>query len=192
MTDLDTTDGTPSGTRGIGALVAGLGLVAALTVGALALDSGTPAAASGLEQFDSCAELEAWTEDLQVQSGMVAVDEQLVEEGVARADGDLPVVAPGAAAGEGADGAASASPDVAEAAPLEAEADEASTSSAAGDSGGTNTVVEGVDEIDVIDRVGDDRLLVSRTGVLALVEVSSLTVLAQVDGIPYDCLFIHI
>ena len=180
MTDLDTTAGDASGARGIGALVGGLGLVAALTVGALALDSGTPAAATGLEQFDSCAELEQWTADLQGESGTgvgVGGDVAVEEEG--RAVADVPQAAPGIAADGDAGG------EVAESAPL-ATAEDSATASAGDGTGGTNTVVEGVDEIDVIDRIGDDRLLVSRTGVLALVELSTLTVLAQVDGVPYD------
>lgn len=172
MTDLETTGGEVSGGRGLGAVVGVLGVVAALAVGALALDSGTPAAASGLEQFDSCAELQAWTEDLQDQTGIVAPG-VLVDEGVAR---------DGAEAGADATAEVDAS---SSAAPLASE-DEASGAGDSSSTGGTNTVVEGVDEIDVIDRVGDDRLLVSRNGVLALVEVSALTVIDQVDGIPYD------
>jgi uncharacterized secreted protein with C-terminal beta-propeller domain len=171
MTDLEATDGAASGSRGIGALLGGLGLVAALTVGALALDSGTPAAATGLEQFDSCAELEAWTEDLQSQGGIEVAPTFAAEEESGRAGEDV-------AAGAGAAADTAESSTAGQAAPLAADGDDAT--------GGTNTVVEGVDEIDVIDRVADDRLLVSRNGVLALVELSTLTVVAEVGAVPFD------
>lgn len=163
---VDVEEGLGRGT-GVGAIVGVLGLVAALTVGALALDSGTPAAAEGLERFASCEELQRWTDDLQVPvdtgEGLVLEDDTGVRGGDA---GAVPTAA----------------------APAETAADSASASGGAGggSTGGTNTVVEGVDEIDVIDRVADNRLLVSRQGVLALVDLTGLTVVAELPAIPYD------
>jgi uncharacterized secreted protein with C-terminal beta-propeller domain len=60
------------------------------------------------------------------------------------------------------------------------------TAEASGDAGGTNTVVAGVDEIDVIDIVDGGRLLVSRNGALALVDLASRAVVAEMTGVPYD------
>src|SRR6185503_1116239 len=80
-----------------------------------------------------------------------------------------------AGAAGGGEGAASA--------PVPAAAQEAST---AGDTGGTNTVVAGVDEIDIIDQVGPDRLLVSRNGAIALVDLSGRSVVAELTGVPFD------
>jgi uncharacterized secreted protein with C-terminal beta-propeller domain len=65
-----------------------------------------------------------------------------------------------------------------------ASAPTASAQAGAG-TGGTNTVVQGVDEIDVIDRMGD-RLLVSRNGALALVDLDGRRVVAELRGLPYD------
>jgi uncharacterized secreted protein with C-terminal beta-propeller domain len=189
--------GDPSAGRGIGALLGGLGLVAALTVGALALDSGTPAAASGLERFDSCAELQTWTDDLQAAPAFEGDTEDMaLEEG--RTVAGVPAAAPtsvatasGAASGPVADADRSAEVrrDTAGADASSSAGDAATGSSAGGGTGGTggtNTVVEGVDEVDVIDRVAEDRLLVSRNGVLALVELSSLSLVAELPGLPPD------
>jgi uncharacterized secreted protein with C-terminal beta-propeller domain len=54
------------------------------------------------------------------------------------------------------------------------------------DQGGTNTVVAGVDEIDVSDRIDDDRLLVARNGALALVDLRARSVVSKLVGIPLD------
>lgn len=186
--------GNPSAGRGIGALLGGLGLVAALTVGALALDSGTPAAASGLERFDSCAELQTWTDDLQVAPAFEGdTEDMLLEEDVAAVPSTAVASAAGAAGGPvaGLDQSAETSRDAASApapAPASASTDDAASAegSGGGSTGGTNTVVEGVDEVDVIDRVAEDRLLVSRNGVLALVELSSLSLVAELPGLPPD------
>ena len=148
-----------SGPSSLAAVAAMLSLVAAVTVGALALGSSTPAGAAGLERFASCEELQAWSDDLQ--------------EGFAAPDvGGAPL--PTFAVEEGMGEAATAG------------ADTASRDVSADATGGTNTVVAGVDEIDIIDRVGDNRLLVARNGVLALVGLADLRLLSQINGIPYD------
>lgn len=182
------TGGTSAGGR-VGALLGGIGAVAALTVAVLAFDSTTPAAASGLERFASCADLQAWTEELQAP---IAVDEGFdvaVEDSARTSAGSsgsgAASSAPGAATAGDDAGLPAAAPSATGAAGEAGDLAE-STQAADGDTGGTNTVVEGVDEIDVIDRVAADRLLVARNGVLALVELSSLTLVAELPGVPYD------
>ena len=170
-----------SSSRGLGAIAGVLGLVAALTVAAIALDSGTPAAAAGLEQFASCGDLQAFTDDLQ---GSVPMGEQILLDDAARASDGLE-----AGAGDGGDteqSAAVAAGAPAEEAPTAEAPTTVASSTGSDDSGGTNTVVEGVDEIDVIDRVAPDRLLVSRQGALALVDLDGLTVVAELRGVPFD------
>lgn len=159
MTETDR-DTDRSGASLIGAVVGMLGLVAAVTVGALAVGSSDPAAASGLQQFDSCEELQAWTEELQVP-------ELTEDEAFTTAEDSA---APTGAAAESSDRVQSTTAEI----------------GGDGGTGGTNTVVEGVDEIDVIDRISDDRVLISRNGALALVDLTSRTVVAELAGIPYD------
>ena len=169
MTAPERTETKRSGLSQVGAVVGMLGLVAGASVVAIALDSDTPAGASGLEQFASCAELEAWTSDLQDEmfpdSTMGGI-EILEEDASANVGGDDAPAPAADGAGE-QDSGATRAPD-------------------SSGTGGTNTVVEGVDEIDVIDRVGDDRLLVTRNGSLALVDLTGRTVLSELAGLPYD------
>lgn len=150
---------------GSGRVVAGvvgfLVLAAGITTVAVVAGSSEPAAAADLARFGSCAELEAWTAE--------------VADGAAATTG-LEGSATGLAE-DAAGGQAAAAPSLAGAAFDE---------SGGGDSGGTNTVVAGVDEIDVIDRVGEDRLLVNRNGAVALVDLAGRVVVAEAMGLPYD------
>jgi uncharacterized secreted protein with C-terminal beta-propeller domain len=136
-------------------------LVAAVTVASLVASTPDPAGASGLERFDSCAAISDWTASAAAGAAEEPFLEQQDSPTAARADAAAPV-----AAGETS----------------ELTAD----SSASPDQGGTNTVVQGVDEIDVTDRVGDDRLVVARNGALALVDLRSRTVISELLGIPGD------
>ncbi|MBA2438554.1 MAG: beta-propeller domain-containing protein [Acidimicrobiia bacterium] len=133
-------------------------LAGAVTVASLVATPPGPAGAEELVRFDSCAEISEWT----ASSGT-----------------DLSL-------GQQHDRATADSAN----APLPATAGEAATVIADSDAGsgqsGTNTVVQGVDEIDVADRVGDDRLVVARNGALALVNLRSRTVIAELLGIPGD------
>ncbi|MBA2281232.1 MAG: beta-propeller domain-containing protein, partial [Acidimicrobiia bacterium] len=178
MTDRrDTTDGSTG--RSVGAVLGMLGLVAAVTVGALAVSSSQPAAAAALEQFTSCAELEAWTDDVVDQAEQLAVPAMGGADGGEGGAAILDAATPAPAAGRADEETASFDETSSGSAGV-------GTSGAAASAGGTNTVVEGVDEIDVIDRVGPDRLLVSRGGVLALVDLAGRTVVAQLAGMPSD------
>jgi uncharacterized secreted protein with C-terminal beta-propeller domain len=149
--------------RTVGGVAAFVGLAAGITGVVLAVGSEDVAAVE-LERFASCAELETWateaTESIVGQD--VATEERLAAEG----EGDA--AAPQAAEESGT--------------PTE------DAGAGAGDdgTGGTNTVVAGVDEIDVIDRVGDDRLLVARNGALALVDLDGRAVSDHLEGLPYD------
>lgn len=148
---------------GIGGFVV---LAAAITTTVLVVGGSTPAAAADLARFESCAAMEAWVEDVAVNRDEPFVD---VAGGVAES-GDEAVAAAPTAAGAGglaADRTATASADVDQ-------------------SGGTNTVVEGVDEIDIVDRLDGGRALVARNGALALVDLAGPTLLARVDGLPQD------
>jgi uncharacterized secreted protein with C-terminal beta-propeller domain len=174
------TETTRTGGTGIGAALGVLGLIAAVSVGAIALGSGT-AGASGLEQFDSCAELEAWTGEARAMTEVTFSEGD--DDGTDLAtteDAAAAPMAPGASAGS--DGAGSG-----RAADVDTEQSTAASddSAAGGDTGGTNTVVEGVDEVDVIDRLGE-RLLVSRNGALALVDLATRSIVAEQDGLPWD------
>lgn len=168
------TTGSGSGGTRVGAVLGVLGLVAGLSVAAIALGSGTPAAAEGLERFADCAELEAW-------SGDVLAPDVAVEDLDTRAGSGPPSTVADLAAEAGRASAAGSAP-VAQ----DGEAAAALPATGGDDTGGTNTVVEGVDEVDVIDRVGEDRLLVSRSGVLALVDLDGRAVVAERRGVPYD------
>ena len=163
MADAD----APTGTGRIVAGIAGFVALAAVTTTALvAIGSTTdPVAAADLVRFSSCAELEAWTTDAveAQQFGPATTVAATLDVGANRAVEESVGAPTAAAAGESDD-----------------------AGGAGGDTGGTNTVVAGVDEIDVIDRVGDDRLLVSRNGALALVDLTGRSVVAELTGVPWD------
>jgi len=150
-------------------------LAAAITTVILVAGGGTPAGAAELERFASCAEMQAWTEDVAVGApGWSAAPDVGVAEGG------------GAATAGGTGGDAATGPG----APMPATRDEADTASTAAggelsETGGTNTVVEGVDEIDIVDRLDGDRALVARNGMLSLVDLSGPTLLASVE-VPGD------
>lgn len=177
------------------ASVGGFALLAtAITTVILVAGGSTPAAAADLQRFSSCAEMEAWTEDVAQASNAGGDEDSAASEPLAdeAGDGGAPTAAGGAAAAPSA-GAAAPSPDSpATTAAAELQRDTADTADAAtesaegGDTGGTNTVVEGVDEIDVVDRLGDGRALLSRNGTLFLVDLADLEILASVAGVGYD------
>src|SRR5690606_23791068 len=151
----------------VGLLVA-VALVVASTVGALALASRTPAAAVGLVRFESCEALEAW-----------AVDAVGRPTGGGRDDaGDVAVE-------DASPDAAPPAPGRAESALGEAAADGQTAGSGTGagsgdaDTGGTNTVVEGVDEVDLVDRIDERRVLVAADGTLSLVDLAARRRLAS-------------
>jgi hypothetical protein len=164
-------------TRSAAAVGAFAVLAAAITTVILVAGGTTPAAAADLQRFASCAELETWTED-------VAAEQQRVFE---ETMGDVAAL-PAAGVAEGGDGGAgsaggAARDDAATGAPSPA-----STAATGGDvdeTGGTNVVVEGVDEIDIVDRLPDDRALLSRNGALSLVDLAGLTLLDSVE-VPFD------
>ena len=149
------------------AVAVALGLVLSATVAALALSSGSPAGAVGLVRFESCEAIEGWVDDVDGGDGWRG--EFDTAEEVPTAGVDDAAMEGGAEAPDG-----SMSPDT-----------------GSGSTGGTNTVVEGVDEVDVIDRVSDDLLLVSTYGVLSLVDLGSMERVAVLEGIAPDARITH-
>lgn len=160
-----------STSRTTGAVVGFVGLAAAITGGILAIGSDEPAGAAELERFSSCAELESWVETTSTPDFSVTI-----EDGGVVAGPPLPATG-GAATGLDAPATSAADP---------ASGSGAARESADSSTGGTNTVVAGVDEIDVVDRVGDDRVLVSRNGVLSLVDLGDRSVVTRLTGLPFD------
>ena len=155
MTDLN-----PGSRPRRGILAIGAAAVAATLVGCLvvALPSGTAAAAE-LATFSSCDEVAAW--------GRASTDRLELTYG----GGDVTVAADGAEA--------SAAPTSREGAGDEA-AGQPGSDAGAGTEGGTNVVVEGVDELDVVDRLGDDRSLVTAGTTLAIADLAGAELLARV------------
>jgi len=148
--------------RTVGSIGAFVGLAAAFTGTILVVSSDEDASAAELERFASCEELQAWTAEVtQTQSEVVVGEGDSAGRTVA-----------------GAPTAAGPAPDAATESGLAADN--------VGGTGGTNTVVAGVDEIDIVDRVGEDRLVVARNGVLSLVDLDSRAVLDTVEGLPWD------
>lgn len=154
------------------ASVGGFALLAtAITAVILVAGGSTPAAAADLQRFSSCAEMEAWTQNV-AHASYAGGDED--------SDGGAPTAAGGAAAPSPGSPATTATE-------LQRDTADAATASAeGGDTGGTNTVVEGVDEIDVVDRLGDGRALLSRNGTLFLVDLADLEILSSVADVGYD------
>ena len=147
---------------GIGAFAV---LAAAITTVSLVAGGAEPASATDLTRFASCGDMRAWVEDLQG-------DDVAREEAFASGD-DAAAEAPTAAT----EGAAPRSV---------AQDEDGGVGGGEAGTGGTNTVVEGVDEIDIVDRLPGGRALVARTGVLSLVDLDSLTVLDSHRGLPHD------
>jgi uncharacterized secreted protein with C-terminal beta-propeller domain len=129
------------------------GAAAAALVGASIVLSITPVSAAGLEAFASCDELQA---HLQTAAGAFgyATEERDVATGA-------PTPSTAAAAGEG--GAV----------------DQAGTGD--DDSGGTNTQVAGVDELDIVEVLADGRILAARDDRIVLIDASGEQILAALD-----------
>lgn len=118
-----------------------------------------PAEAGELASFSSCDELRAWRADARARG-----DETAVSDGVAA---DVPAMAGDAAASESAPAART------------------EAGLGAGGTGDTNVAVEGVDELDTVDRIDDRRALVAAGGTLALVDLERASRLDAVD-VPFD------
>lgn len=148
----------------IAASVAGFAaLAASITTAALVTSSSDPAGAAELEQFASCAELGQWSSQT-----MGAAEATVTRTD----DGDEAMAAGDAAAIPSPAGAA--------------EQSSVALADTAEGTGGTNTVVAGVDEIDVMDRVGDTHIVVARNGALALIDLTNRAVVDQMAGMPFD------
>lgn len=152
------------------------GVVAAASVVALVVAADTdPASAGELEPFASCEALAAWGD------GAEAVEDAADQAaggstGTGGGDGDARM------ANEAPTGAAPPS-----GAPDGAAAADASRGSTLAETGGTktadrtNVVVEGVDELDVVDRLDEELVLVAAASRLSIVDVVEHRVVAKVD-----------
>lgn len=143
-------------------------LAVALVLGVVTVASvvGTPdrAEASGLETFRSCGEIAEWG-----RADQPGQAEQFSEVGAALETQAAPTTGAPMAddlASTGSDGA------VANRSTGSGPADEAAT-------GATNVVVEGVDELDVIDRLGDGLLLAVGPEALVVVDLDAAEVVAS-------------
>ena len=146
----------------IGAMV----VVALVAMLAVLGTSSKPAAAAGLERFASCEELSSWGE-AQSQSGEEGFRE--VGSAIATQDaaGEVATSVGPTQNGVPADGAPSAESGQA--------TDEKSST------GSTNVVVEGVDELDLVDRVDDRRAIFTSYSAVVLVDLEAGKRLASVS-----------
>ncbi|WP_426571941.1 beta-propeller domain-containing protein [Aquihabitans sp. McL0605] len=134
--------------------------VAALLTGAAVLATPDRADASGLQAFSSCQALQEWGVDAMTGPMGGLSQRQIVE-----ASSDVAV----------AGGAASSAATTAKAA-LDGPAPAAG---APGALGATNVVVDGVDELDLIDHLDGDRVLVVAGSTLAIVDLGAAKVVAR-------------
>lgn len=161
--------------RGVLAVL-GAALAATLVGGALVLGGSGTAAASGLARFASCAELRDWGAEA-MSGGSRGATERFETvgqaiEGAASADASAPMTtvatAPGADGVEGASG----------------ETFTRTAGSVDDATGGTNVVVEGIDEPDLVERLGGDRALVVGGQVLAIADLAEARIEAGY-GVPW-------
>lgn len=154
--------------RGVLAVLGG-GIATALVGGAIVLSGGSSAAASGLSTFTSCDELREWGADaITNQSTQFGADVQFDAVGAPIAsDGD--VAAESSAAGSGA---APTSPGPA----TTVAAEMAATDDGGPVSDSTNVIVEGIDEPDLVERLGGDRALVVGGQTLAIADLAGASV----------------
>jgi uncharacterized secreted protein with C-terminal beta-propeller domain len=143
-----------------------IGAVASITaVSALVIAvNSTPAAADELVTFRSCDDLQAWTADSVADGGT--------------ADGGMALDVAGPTATPEAGAATQAT--------TQATGDKAArdATGAAGATGATNVAVAGVDELDIIDRLPDDRALVAAAGRLSIIDLHTNALVTQLDGSP--------
>lgn len=162
------------------ATIGGLAAIAA-TAGLLVVIDTDPAAAGELERFASCEALAEWgAPEAPVDMGTGFDDDAGAAEGS------------GTGGSTGNDGAATADPGVgapsAQAAPTvpstvattgDDEAPDLTSRESAPTEDGTNVIVEGVDELDVIDRLDSGHVLVSAAARLSIVDVVDHAVVAN-------------
>lgn len=133
------------------------------------LGGDTPVAASGLARFESCAELEGWGRDASGSETFEEVGAPLAAAGVESTVAASPDAAVGATAADGAGAVAERE--------SSAPADNSATQAPEGD--GTNVVVEGIDEPDLVERLGGDRALVVGGQTLAVVDLGAASIVAR-------------
>ncbi len=118
----------------------------------IVLSNSSPASAEGLETFASCDDLRTHVE---------AFTQRAIE--LPATGGDGAMESPVASAGE-------------------ALTADATADSGAGETGGTNIQVEGIDELDLVDVLSDGRILVAREGEVVLIDATGTEILAVLDA----------
>ncbi len=189
MTNVSMTPGSRPrrGLIGVLALLGAGALTTALVIGVGEASTSSPvAAAVDLERFGSCDDLAAWgAEALGVaeggeapaaEGGRAATTAALAADGAAEAP-----LAASADAGRDESGAATEG---------EASGSVADEASSAAVEDGTNVAVEGVDELDLVDRLGGDVVLVTGAGTLAVVDLATGEVAARAS-VPGDAQVTH-
>ena len=152
--------------------VLGAGVATALVSAAIVLGGSTPVEASGLSSFTSCAELRDWgTEQAQVgvtsfEEVGAAIDSQAPRQSVENEDAAAPT-----ANAPSTTGAAQGDVDAGSALP---EGEDT-----------TNVIVEGIDEPDLVERLGGDLALVRGGQTLAIADLSTAQMLASTT-VPWD------
>ncbi|HWJ61835.1 MAG TPA: beta-propeller domain-containing protein [Acidimicrobiales bacterium] len=144
-----------------------LGALALFAVVAAAAVVATPerAEAVGLEPFTSCRELSTWGDEVsdRWRDGLVVYDAAPTASADGAAESD--------SGGAGSVGAPASTMATERTQSAGFAADEKALDA-------TNVVVDGVDELDLVDRLGDDRVLVVAGSKLAIVDLAGPTVLA--------------
>ena len=144
--------------------VAAASAAAALVAGVIVLGGKTPVEASGLAAFSSCSELSAWGQEQLDQSAREVFNEigAPVESTIAAAPAADAAMESEAVAGAGA---------------AAGRAEESLAQAPEGD--GTNVVVEGIDEPDLVERLGGDRALVVGGQTLAVADLGDAALVAR-------------
>lgn len=142
--------------------VAAASAAAALVAGVIVLGGETPVEASGLARFSSCAELSEWGQEYSSRESFDIAGAPLTTMAAAAPSAAMEE-SDAAAAGDGA---------------VSARAEE-SVATQAPEGDGTNVVVEGVDEPDLVERLGGDRALVVGGSTLAVADLGDAELVAR-------------
>ncbi len=163
--------------RGVLAAI-GAGITATLVGGAIVLGGSSAVEASGLSTFSSCAELREWGEESMARQWGGTENFEMIGQAI---EGDAATAADsGAASSSGSGATGTAGAPASTTAPVVASEPEDGTDATAlprtgdrDDGDATNVIVEGIDEPDLVERLGGDRALVVGGQTLAVVDLAT-------------------